>query len=216
MENNKAAIESNNEVSTRREWIILAMAAFLVAGVVALFYLYLAQNRIYVEKSGIEAQTVALSSQSGGVLQKMFVKAGDNVTANEPIAQIGNDIVKTKDKGTVTSVKDDIGKNFAPNEAVAEMINPDDFRVVARVEENKGLDKIKVGQKVIFAVDAFGSKQYAGIVDEVSQAARSGDVVFNISSARQEQEFNVKIRFSVFDYPELKNGMSAKSWIYVD
>jgi multidrug resistance efflux pump len=111
-------------------------------------------------------------------------------------------------------VKDDIGKNFAPYEAVATMINSEDLRVVAQVEEDKGLADIRVGQPAYFTVDAFGSKKYSGIVDEISPTARSGDVVFNISSARQQQEFNVKIRFNVSDYPELKNGMSAKAWIY--
>jgi hypothetical protein len=53
-------------------------------------------------------------------------------------------------------------------------------------------------------------------VDEVSPTSRQSDVVFNISSQRQEQEFNIKIRFDVNKYPELKNGMSAKSWIYKD
>jgi multidrug resistance efflux pump len=96
------------------------------------------------------------------------------------------------------------------------MINPEDLRVVARVEENKGLSDIQIGQKAIFTVDAFGSKEYSGVVDEISPTARSGDVVFNISSTREQQEFDVKIRFSILDYPELRNGMSAKAWIYKD
>ncbi|MDD5489996.1 MAG: HlyD family secretion protein [Candidatus Moranbacteria bacterium] len=215
MENTNAKNQANGETSRRREWIILAVIAFAAAGLVAIFYLYLAQSRIYVEKSGIEAQPISLSSQQGGILQTMFVKIGDDVSANQPVAQIGNEVVKTKDPGKIISANNDIGKNFAPDEAVATMIRPDDLRLVARVEEDKGLNKIEVGQKVFFTVDAFGSKEYSGIVDEVSPTARSGDIVFNISSARQENEFNVKVRFNVSDYPELKNGMSAKSWIYV-
>lgn len=206
--------QTKGEVSRRREWIILAFFAFFMVGLVALFYLYLTQSRVYVEKSSLVAQSIDLSSPGGGVLEKMFVKVGDNVSANEPVAQVGNDIVKTEQSGTIISVKDDIGKNFAPYEAVATMINPEDLRVVAQVEEDKGLADIRVGQPAYFTVDAFGSKKYSGIVDEISPTARSGDVVFNISSARQQQEFNVKIRFNVSDYPELKNGMSAKVWIY--
>lgn len=206
--------QTKGEVSRRREWIILAFFAFFMVGLVALFYLYLTQSRVYIEKSSLVAQSIDLSSPGGGVLEKMFVKVGDNVSANEPVAQIGNDIVKTEQSGIIISVKDDIGKNFAPYEAVATMINPEDLRVVAQVEEDKGLADIRVGQLAYFTVDAFGSKKYSGIVDEISPTARSGDVVFNISSARQQQEFNVKIRFNVSDYPELKNGMSAKVWIY--
>jgi multidrug resistance efflux pump len=196
--------------------MILAGLAFLVAGAVALFYLYLSSSRVYVEKSAIDAPVTDLSSQSGGVLQNLFVSAGDNIQANQPIAEAGNDIVKSKDSGVIISVKNDIGKFFGPGEAIASMIRPQDTRVVARVEEDKGLSVIKVGQKAVFTADAFGSKQYAGIVDEISPTARSGDVVFNISSTRQLQEFDVKIRFNVSEYPELKNGMSAKVWIYKD
>jgi len=216
MENNNNEKRTDKNSSGRNRLMLLALLAFLVAGAVALFYLSLSGSRVYVEKSTLVAPATDLSSRIGGTLQSLLVSAGDSVQMNEPIAQIGNDIVKTKDQGVIISVKNDIGKNFAPGEAVASMINPVDLRVVARVEENKGLSDIQVGQKAIFTVDAFGSKEYSGVVDEISPTARSGDVVFNISSAREQQEFNVKIRFDVSEYPELKNGMSAKTWIYKD
>jgi multidrug resistance efflux pump len=82
------------------------------------------------------------------------------------------------------------------------------------VQEDKGLSQIKVGQSAIFTVDAFGSKEYSGIVDEISPTSNQGDIVFNISGTRQEQDFDVKVRFDTTQYPELKNGMSAKLWIY--
>jgi len=206
--------EKPTKSKNRNRLMLLALIAFLVAGAVALFYVYLSSSQIYVENSTVTAQATDLSSAGGGVLQKMFVAAGDNVAADQPIAQIGNDIIKTKDAGVIITVKNDIGKNFAPNEAVATMIRPQDLRIDAQVEEDKGLSDIKVGQKANFTVDAFGSKEYVGVVDEVGQTSRSGDVVFNISSTRQENQFDVKIRFDVSKYPELKNGMSAKVWIY--
>jgi len=76
------------------------------------------------------------------------------------------------------------------------------------------LSDIKVGQSAIFTVDAFGSKQYSGIVDQINPTSDTGDIVFNISGTRQEMNFDVKVRFDVNQYPELKNGMSAKLWIY--
>ena len=65
-----------------------------------------------------------------------------------------------------------------------------------------------------FTVDAFGAKKYSGVVDEVGSTSHAGDVVFNISDQRQVAQFDVKIRFNSQLYPELKNGMSAKVWIY--
>jgi multidrug resistance efflux pump len=194
--------------------MFLAAFIFLIAGAIGAFYIYLSRNQVYMEKSSIVAPAIDLSSQSGGLLQKMLVQSGDAVGENQPVAQIGNDIVKTKDAGIIISVSNNIGKNFAPNEPVVTMIKPEDLRVVVQAEEDKGLSAIRVGQKAYFTVDAFGSKKYSGLVDEISPTSRSSDIVFNISNNRELKEFDVKIRFSISDYPELKNGMSAKAWIY--
>jgi multidrug resistance efflux pump len=93
-------------------------------------------------------------------------------------------------------------------------MDPSTLRVVGQVDENKGLADVHVGAPVRFTVDAFGAKEYLGVVDEVSPTAHAGDVVFNISDQRQVQTFDVKVRFDTAAYPELKNGMSAKIWIY--
>ena len=206
----------NSKSSTKKNLLILAIMGFTAAIIVAGMYILLAKNQIYVEKSQIVAPTINLSSQNGGKLEKLYVNPGDNVTENEIVAQVGQELVKTKDGGIIITTEDDMGKIFQPGEAVVTMIKPDDLRVVAQIEEDKGLSDVKVGQRAFFTVDAFGSKKFDGIVDEVSPTSRQGDVVFNISSQRQINEFNIKIRFDVNKYPELKNGMSAKSWIYKD
>jgi len=211
-------MENNNQTgkngAKRNKLMFLAAFIFLIAGAIGIFYMYLAKNQVYVEKSSIFAPSIVLSSPSGGLLQELFIQSGDAVQENQPIAQIGNDIVKTKNAGVIISVNNNIGKNFAPDEPVATMIKPEDLRVVVQVEEDKGLSDIRVGQKAYFTADAFGSKKYSGLVDEISPTSRSSDIVFNISNTREAKEFDVKIRFSVADYPELKNGMSAKAWIY--
>ena len=212
MEQNENNI--NSQSSTKKNLLILAILGFIVAIIVAGMYILLAKNQIYVEKSQIIAPIISLSSQSGGKLEKLYVSSGDNVTENQIVAQVGQELIKTKGSGIIVSAENDMGKVFLPGEAVVSMIKPDDLRVVAQVEEDKGLSEIKVGQRAFFTADAFGSKKFDGIVDEVSSTSRQSDVVFNISSQRQVNEFNVKIRFDVNKYPELKNGMSAKLWIY--
>lgn len=218
MEKNKNTPQNGNgRNGTRRKSIMaLTIVSFLVAGAVAFVYLWQSKQRVYVEKSRIEAPEISLSSASGGILEKLYVKPGDSVTKNEVVAQIGNDMVMTRDAGLVISTQNSIGKNFSPGETVATIIRPEDLRVTAQVEEDKGLSNVKVGQRVMFTVDAFSGKKYYGLVDEISPTARTSDVVFNISSQREEQDFDVKIRFDISQYPELKNGMSAKSWIYKD
>jgi multidrug resistance efflux pump len=130
------------------------------------------------------------------------------------VALVDNELIKTKVGGTVVAVNNNVGKIFNKGEAIVSMINPQELRVVGSIEEDKGLKDIRVGQRAVFTVDAFGSKQYYGTVDEISPTSRSSDVVFNISDARALNEFDIKVRFNVDQYPELKNGMSAKLWIY--
>lgn len=213
---NVSGENNSSRFSGKKSFFILAAVGFVVAAVAVIVYVYLNQNRIYVEKSQILADPVNLSSNYGGELRKMLVNPGDMVFEDQVVAQVGKELVKTAESGIVISTNDNIGKNFSSNETVVSMIRPRDLRVVAQVEEDKGLSDIKIGQAAFFTVDAFGSKKFEGIVDEISPTYREGDVVFNISSQREVNEFNVKIRFDTDKYPELKNGMSAKSWIFKD
>src|SRR5262249_54386642 len=97
---------------------------------------------------------------------------------------------------------------------VVEMIDPSELRVVGKVDENKGLDRIAVGDSVSFTVDAFGGKTYSAVVDEISPTSEQSGIVFNISDKREVKQFDVKARFDTAAYPELRNGMSARMWIY--
>ena len=207
-------IKPSNKVSKNKGIIILAAITFIIAGIVMLFYWQATKNQVYTDTAQISAPTIDLSSTEGGILKGIFVKEGDMVPANFAVAQVGNEIVRTATPGLVIQTQNKIGEDFTPGESVVTIINPQDLRVDAQVEEDKGLANVKVGQPVVFMVDAFGSKKYYGIVDEVSPTAHSTDVVFNISDQRQENNFDVKIRFDANQYPELKNGMSAKVWIY--
>jgi multidrug efflux pump subunit AcrA (membrane-fusion protein) len=155
-----------------------------------------------------------LAPTVGGTLEQVFVSVGDSVLDSAPIARVGNQLIKANSAGQILSIDTNIGDNFTLSQAVATMIDPSALRVVGQVEEDKGLADIKVGQSAVFTVDAFGSKKYSGIVDQISPTSNAGDIVFNISGARQENNFDVKVRFNVNQYPELKNGMSAKLWIY--
>ena len=108
---------------------------------------------------------------NSGVLQAVFAKAGDTVTMDEPVAQVGNEIVKAEASGQIVSVDQNIGEFENPltgQAVVATMVDPTQLRVVGHLDENKGLANVAVGDPATFTVDAFGGKQYRGIVDEVS------------------------------------------------
>ncbi len=191
---------------------ICAVALIGAAG--AALYFVNASNRVYIEKSQVTAASIDLAPSSAGRLEEIYVNEGDMISPDAVVARVGNGLVKSKTGGLVIMAREDVGKLVAAGEKVVSVINPSDLRAIGQLAEDKGLSKVSVGQRAVFTVDAFGGRKYEGIVDEVSPTSRAGDVVFNISDKRQENEFNVKVRFDVSRYPELKNGMSAKMWIY--
>lgn len=190
-----------------------AIAAVLVICGGLLFW-QSSSTRVQIDSSLISAPLISLSPTAPGQLQETYVNEGDTVAANTPVAKVGDEIIKTKIAGIITNVQKDAGQTYNPGQAVVTMVDPGQLRAVGTIDENKGLDKIQVGQSVSFTVDAYGSKKYVGVVDAISPTAHAGDVVFNISANRPTQQFDIKVRFNQSQYPELKNGMSAKITVF--
>jgi multidrug resistance efflux pump len=193
--------------------LMAALVLVTIIGAASFVYWQYASSRISIENAEVKAPTTDLAPQSAGVLEEKYVQVGDSVQADAPLVRIGNELVKAKSAGLVIAMNGDVGKLFNRGEIAVTMISPDDLRVVGRLAEDKGLREVQVGQLATFTVDAFGSRKYAGVVDEVGTTSRDTSAVFSISDKRAEKEFDVKVRFNVAAYPELKNGMSAKLWI---
>jgi len=194
------------------------LGALAVAGAIGGgAYWYVSSKTVYIDQSVVQAPLINLSPANAGPLQAVFVNVGDLVTANEPVARVGDQIVEAQTAGQIVSVDQNIGEFENPltgQAVVATMVDPTQLRVVGHLDENAGLANVAVGDAATFTVDAFGSKQYQGVVDEVAPTAESGSVVFNISDQRPTNQFDVYVRFDPAKYPELKNGMSARIWVY--
>jgi len=207
-----AAKKTNTKLVVR---IILGM--LIIGAIGGGLYWYVSSKTIYIDLSQISAPLINLSPVNSGVLEAVYVNDGDMVAINTPVARVGNEIVEAKVAGEIVSVDNNIGEyvnTMTGQGTVATMIDPTQLRVVGNLDENKGLSDVQVGDAATFTVDAFGSKVYKGVVDEVSQTSNQSDVVFNISDQRPTNQFAVKVRFDPTLYPELKNGMSAKIWVY--
>ncbi len=194
--------------------VVAVLCIVAVAGGVC--FLHIASTRVFTDKASVYAPEVDLAPHQGGILEQVFVDEGDTVSENSIVARVGNELVKSKVAGIIVSVPDKIGSTVAPGEAVVTMVDPTTLRVVGNIDEDKGLSRIAVGNIVSFTVDAFGGKEYKAVVDEVAPASNQSGIVFNISDQRQVKQFAVKARFDVAAYPELKNGMSARMWIYTN
>jgi len=171
-------------------------------------------GRVGIENSLIEAPTINIISPTTGVLSSIPVHEGQMVTKGDALAVVGSNTLRADSDGLVTSISQDTGSTVGPTSALMQMINPDHLRVDGTIDENKGLDKIKVGQVASFTVDAFPGKIYWGYVDEISPSAKQTQMSFSISSERPTQQFQVYVRFNAHKYPEIKNGMSAKITVY--
>jgi multidrug resistance efflux pump len=196
-------------------WAIVAIV--VVGGIGAGLYYYVSSKTIYIDLSQIQAPLINLSPTNAGVLQAMYVNPGDMVTANEPVALVGNQVVEAQTAGEIVTTNNNIGQymnTMTGQGTVATMIDPTQLRVVGNLDENKGLDNIQIGDPATFTVDAFGGEQFKGVVDEVAPTSEQSDVVFNISDQRPTNQFAVYVRFDPTQYPQLKNGMSAKIWVY--
>ena len=191
--------------------IVVLIVALIIGGIV---YWQITQSSIYVEKSEIYAPVISISSSVPGVLEKVRVSEGDTVGKGTVVAVVGDTQLKTMTSGIIIAVQNTPGQVVTSLDAIVKMIDPTELRVIGHVEEDKGLKDVKVGHDVIFTVDAFDSKQYHGKVDMIVPSARQSDIVFSISDQRQEKQFDVKVKFDINSYPELRNGMSAKMWIY--
>lgn len=216
IENTVEKIEVAEKKLIHNPWVRSAGVLILAGAIVGTaLYWQDSRTRIGIDKSQISAPLVALSPSKAGELNQIYVNVGDVIKSNSAVAQVGDELIKSKTGGVVVDIKNNIGKNINPGEAVVSVIDPKELRVIGTIEENKGLDKLRVGQLASFTVDAFGSKTYEGVIDEISATSKVSGVVFNISDKRATQEFEIKIRFNQDKYPELKNGMSAKLTIFI-
>lgn len=194
-------------------YISIGAVVVIIIAILGGLYFYNASKTVYIDKAEISAPVIELAASTSGVLEDIFVNEGDQIGAHIAVARIGNELIKSTIAGTILSTHENIGKIFTAGTPVVTMIDPNSLRVTGHLEEDKGLQYVQVGQLATFTVDAFGTKQFYGTVDEVAPSGRQGDVVFNISSQRPTNEFDVKIRYDFNLYPELKSGMSARIWI---
>lgn len=193
---------------------LLVTLIVFVAIIMVIIYFANSQAVVSIDTSEISAPVINLAPQASGILEKAFVKEGQMISADMIVAQVNGIPIRSKVDGLVISVQNTPGQVFSSQTPVVQMIDPLELRVIGHLEENKGLSDIRVGQKVIFTVDAFGARKYNGLVEEISPTSRSSVIAFSISSQRPEKQFDVKVIFNTHAYSELKNGMSAKMTVY--
>jgi multidrug resistance efflux pump len=186
---------------------------FIVGG---FYYWETKKARVFIDDSQVSAPLIAIAPTSSGRLMELDAKEGFLLKKGDTIAVVGAETIRSTTDGLVVNTNNQIGGTVSPQTTIVQLIDPSQMRVVGTLDENKGLGQIHVGQVASFTVDAFASKTYWGYVDEVSPTAKQTQLSFSISSERPTQQFQVYVRFAAGQYPEIKNGMSAKITVYTD
>lgn len=190
------------------------MAFIVLAG--AVLYFNLTANRLLIDKSQIQSPVITVSPSLPGKVQEIDVKEGQYVTSGDTLAVVGSETLRAQTDGLITSAPDLTGSTVNQATSLIQMIRPVNMRVVGTIDENKGLNKIKIGQVVSFTVDAIPGKTFWGYIDEISPSANIPVFSFSSSTERPTQQFTVYAKFDTAQYPMIKNGMSAIMTVYTD
>jgi len=198
---------------------MMKIAVIGIAGLLVLLAgLYiLLQNimgKVYIDNSLIQAPVITVSPGTSGKVQEIDVKEGQIVSSGDILAVVGSETLRAQTDGLITSASDLTGSTVNPQTSLIQMIRPIKLRVVGTIDENKGLNDIRVGQTVSFTVDALPGKTFWGYIDEISPSANTPVFSFSSSSERATQQFSIYAKFNTALYPGIKNGMSTKMVVY--
>jgi len=195
--------------------IFITMSVVVCILVVGFFmYFQNVMGKIFIDKSVIQAPIITISPSLPGKVQEMAVKEGQYVTSGDVLAVVGSETVRAQTDGLIISADDLTGSAVNQATQLIQMIQPLNLRVVGTIDEDKGLNTIKVGQVVSFTVDALPGAIYWGYIDEISPSANTPAFSFSSSSERPTQQFSVYAKFNTTLFPLIKNGMSAKMIVY--
>jgi len=198
-----------------RNFLITAGSLLLL---VLLIFLYIVfqetTGRIYIDNSLIQAPVITISPSVSGMVQEIDVQEGQMVQTGDTLAVVGSETLRAETDGLIISANDLTGSVVNPETQLIQMIRPVNLRVAGTIDENKGLNDIRVGQVVSFTVDALPGNTFWGYVSEISPSAVAPAFSFSTSSERGTQQFVVYTKFNSAAYPDIKNGMSAKMVVY--
>lgn len=192
--------------------IATVIAILITVG--AYFFYQISQGRIKIDNSQVSAPIINIAPSAPGKLTELDATEGHSVTTGDILAVVGTETIRAQADGLIVMTANQIGGNVSPAQPLIQMIKTQDLRVAGTLDENKGLDKIKVGQAVSFTVDALPGKTFWGYVDEIAPTAKQTQLAFSISSERPTQQFQIYARFDSSAFPQIKNGMSAKMTVY--
>jgi multidrug resistance efflux pump len=127
--------------------------------------------------------------------------------------QLDNSVIKAPIAGIVAKAPVDPGEMVSVGQTLLSITNPADAWVEVNIEETD-IDKVQVGQRVNFEIDAYPGKSFKGEIVEVGAATGSQFALLPSDNAsgnftKVTQRITVKVKVIDNSNVELKPGMSA-------
>lgn len=195
---------------------IVIVVAILITLLGVYVYYEKTANRVSINNSIVQAPIITVSPSYSGKVLDVNVREGQHVSVGDELVTVGSETLRADTDGIIISASDLKGSSVGPQTQLIQMINPVNLRIQGTIDEDKGLNKIKVGQVVSFTVDALPGNTYWGYVDQVSPSAKSSGFTFSTSTERVTKQFVVYAKFDSTAFPSIKNGMSAKMKVYTN
>ena len=194
----------------------IGLGVVVIIMITGFLYVEKTNGRVFIDNSLVDTPISTITSSSRGTLTQLFAYEGESIKKGDKLAIVGGQTIYADTNGIVISAANAIGTTVESTTPLIQVINPNDIRIAGTIDENKGLNDIRIGQVASFTVDALPGQTFWGYVDEISPSAKQTQLSFSISSERPTQQFVVYVRYDARKYPAIKNGMSAKLTVYTN
>ncbi len=168
----------------KRKLVLYVILLLLVVGGGSIGYYYWYQGAHYVttQDARITGDIYRVMPKMTGKLTGLAVKEGDAVVADQIVGQqdttnvagnmLENSVLRAPITGTVIKTQAKEGEVVSTGTSVALVIDESKLYISANLEETE-IERLKLGQKVDFTVDAYPGKQLSGHLMEIGKATNS-------------------------------------------
>lgn len=158
------------------------------------------------------ARQAHVGTQSGGVVQRLEIRPGDQVTEQTPLALVvgaaGTELVTAPFGGTVTNVLVHAGDTLVPGATIAILADLHTLQVETSDVDEFLVSKVAIGQRVQLNIDALDNLAMTGVVASIAllpQTGTSGSpaypVVISVGGFPPEVHAGMSVRVTL---PELQ------------
>jgi multidrug resistance efflux pump len=215
----------------RKKFVLSLILTLLIlaGGGIGYYYWYEGAHYVKTEDARVAGDIYRIMPRIAGKITALQIAEGDTVVADQIVGQqdtmnlptnmLDNATLRAPISGTVIKTLAKEGEVVAPGQAVAMVIDESKLYISANIEETE-VNRVKIGQKVAFTVDAFPDKQLIGHVEEIGEATNSTFSLLPATNTsgnftKVTQRIPIKISIDNSDGIELSAGMNAVIKIFV-